>query len=324
MNNYLTRIHKTTLVALIGLLLSLLLPIMTVNAKETIKVGVLQYVEHDSLSATYEGFVAGLEEAGYKDGDNLTIQFLNASGDNANMQTMTEALGNNNDYLFAIATPAAQALANKVKNKPVYFSAVSDPVGAGLVKSLEKPGTNVTGTIDAGPIKEQVELLVNIIPNVKRVGILYNSGETNSISEAKKAREIMEEKGIEVEEATVTSTNDVSQIVQSVLKKDIDALYTVTDNTIASSMTLVGDLAIDAKIPLIGGSKDMILENGLATFGLDYFELGKQTAQMLVNQIEKDLKTEEIPVESAKNLELVINEKVAEKLGIDPKSIQAP
>lgn len=324
MNNYLTRIHKTTLVALIGLLLSLLLPIMTVNAKETIKVGVLQYVEHDSLSATYEGFVAGLEEAGYKDGDNLTIHFLNASGDNANMQTMTEALGNNNDYLFAIATPAAQALANKVKNKPVYFSAVSDPVGAGLVKSLEKPGTNVTGTIDAGPIKEQVELLVNIIPNVKRVGILYNSGETNSISEAKKAREIMEEKGIEVEEATVTSTNDVSQIVQSVLKKDIDALYTVTDNTIASSMTLVGDLAIDAKIPLIGGSKDMILENGLATFGLDYFELGKQTAQMLVNQIEKDLKTEEIPVESAKNLELVINEKVAEKLGIDPKSIQAP
>ncbi|MGX7106190.1 ABC transporter substrate binding protein [Hutsoniella sourekii] len=293
-----------------------------VRAQEEISVGVLQYVEHESLNQTYEGFKAGLEEAGYIDGQNLKLNFLNAAGDNANLQSMSETL-RANDYLFAIATPAAQGLSNIVKDKPIYFSAVTDPVASGLVASLEQPGGNVTGTIDAGPVEKQIELLQSIAPEAKKIGLIYNSGETNSQVEAEKAMAIMKEKGLDPVEATVTSTNDVSQVIGSVANQ-VDALFTVTDNTIASAMTLVGDIAIDAGIPLIGGSKDMALENGLATYGLDYYELGKQTAQMLVRQINENLETKEIPVETAAKLELVVNKTVAEKLGIDPNSIQAP
>ncbi|MGX7092872.1 ABC transporter substrate-binding protein [Hutsoniella sourekii] len=293
-----------------------------VRAQEEISVGVLQYVEHESLNQTYEGFKAGLEEAGYIDGQNLKINFLNAAGDNANLQSMSETL-RANDYLFAIATPAAQGLSNIVKDKPIYFSAVTDPVASGLVTSLEQPGANVTGTIDAGPVEKQIELLQSIAPEAKKIGLIYNSGETNSQVEAEKAMAIMKEKGLDPVEATVTSTNDVSQVIGSVANQ-VDALFTVTDNTIASAMTLVGDIAIDAGIPLIGGSKDMALENGLATYGLDYYELGKQTAQMLVRQINENLETKDIPVETAAKLELVVNKTVAEKLGIDPNSIQAP
>ena len=293
----------------------------TTNAQdlEPINVGVLQYVEHESLDQNYQGFVDGLEEAGYVEGENLTLNYLNASGDNANLQSMSENVANGSDYLFAIATPAAQSLANVVTDKPLLFSAVSDPVGAGLVADLEEPGANVTGTIDAGPIEDQVKLLQAVVPEAARVGLVYNSGEANSMSEAEKAREALEAAGIEVVEATVTSTNDISQVMSSLVSDDIDAIFTVTDNTIASAMALVGDIAVEAELPIIGGSKDMTLANGLATYGLDYYELGKQSAQMLVEIIEAGGET--IPVQSAANLELVVNEANAEKLGLDLSNI---
>ncbi|AXY26609.1 ABC transporter substrate-binding protein [Suicoccus acidiformans] len=320
--------HKVTkLLASAALLVtSILTPLAAaeVEAEETLKVGILQYVEHESLNQTYEGFLAELEANGYVEGENLDVNYLNASADNANLQSMSETLTNSSDYLFAIATPAAQNLANIEKEKPIYFSAVTDAVGAKLVESNEAPGGNMTGTIDAGPIEEQVNLLINIVPEADRVGLIYNSGETNSLSEAEKAKAVFAEKGIEVVESTVTSTNDISQIVGALAKEDIDAIFTVTDNTIASAMTLVGDLAIEAGLPLIGGSTDMTRENGLATYGLDYYELGRQTARMLLRQIEEDLSPSEMPVETAENLELVVNEDVAEQLGIDPSSIQAP
>lgn len=297
--------------------------IMPVQAQEAINVGILQYVEHDSLDAARDGFIAGLEDAGYVEGENLTLNYLNAGADNANLQSMSETLGNANDYVFAIATPAAQSVANAVTDLPVYFSAVTDPVEAGLVESLEAPGKNITGTIDAGPVEEQVKLLLSIVPDAQKIGIIYNSGETNSKGEAQKATDYLEELGKEVITGTVTSTNDISQVMGN-LVKEVDAIFTVTDNTIASAMPLVGDLAKEAGLAIVGGSKDMIVENGLATYGLDYYELGKQTAQMLVRQIEGNLDTASIPVESAAVLELVVNEEYAAAIGIDPASIQAP
>lgn len=304
------------------MLVSNLVPLISAQ-EDVINIGILQYVEHDSLDANREGFIAGLNEAGYVDGENIKINVLNAAADNSNLQTMVETLGNSNDYIFAIATPAAQAVANVVTDIPVYFSAVTDPVDAGLVESLEKPGSNVTGTTDGGPITEQVDLLLSIVPEAERIGIIYNSGETNSLGEATKAAEYIESLGKEPVVSTVTSTNDISQAM-SALVSDVDAIFTVTDNTIASAMPLVGDLAKEAGLAVVGGSKDMVVENGLATYGLDYYELGKQTAQLLVKQIEEELDTADIPVESAAVLELVVNEAYAEAIGIDPTSIEAP
>lgn len=296
----------------------------TVSAQDDmINIGILQYVEHDSLDANRDGFIAGLDEAGYVDGDNINITVLNAAADNSNLQTMAETLANDNDYIFAIATPAAQSVANVVTDIPVYFSAVTDPVDARLVESLDQPGGNVTGTTDGGPITEQVDLLLSIVPEAQKIGIIYNSGETNSLGEATKAVEYMESLGKEAVVSTVTSTNDINQAM-SALVSEVDAIFTVTDNTIASAMPLVGDLAKEAGLAVVGGSKDMIVENGLATYGLDYYELGKQTAQMLIRQIEEELETANIPVESAAVLELVVNEDYAEAIGIDPASIQAP
>lgn len=312
------RYLKTALVSLLAL--GTIAAPMSAQAQdqEEINVGVLQFVEHESLDQNYQGFIDGLEEAGYVEGENLTLNYLNASGDTANLQSMSENVTNSSDYIFAIATPAAQAIANVEQKKPVLFSSVSDPVGAGLVQNLEEPEANITGTTDAGPIEDQVALLQAVVPDAERVGIIYNSGEANSMSEAEKATAALEAAGIEVVEATVTSTNDISQVMSGLVNDDVDAVFTVTDNTIASAMTLVGDLALEAELPIIGGSKDMALANGLTTYGLDYYELGKQTAGMLVEIIESG---EIIPVESADTLELVVNEENAETLGLDLSNI---
>lgn len=312
------RYLKTALVSLLAL--GTIAAPMSAEAQdqEAINVGVLQFVEHESLDQNYQGFIDGLEEAGYVEGENLTLNYLNASGDTANLQSMSENVTNSSDYIFAIATPAAQAIANVEQKKPVLFSSVSDPVGAGLVENLEEPEANITGTTDAGPIEDQVALLQAVVPDAERVGIIYNSGEANSMSEAEKATAALEAAGIEVVEATVTSTNDISQVMSGLVNDDVDAVFTVTDNTIASAMTLVGDLALEAELPIIGGSKDMALANGLTTYGLDYYELGKQTAGMLVEIIESG---EIIPVESADTLELVVNEENAETLGLDLSNI---
>lgn len=313
-----------SILALGNIVLPSLGHMQTVNAQDDIlNIGILQYVEHDSLDANREGFIAGLNEAGYVDGENINITVLNAAADNSNLQTMAETLANDNDYIFAIATPAAQAVANVVTDIPVYFSAVTDPVDARLVESLDQPGGNVTGTTDGGPITEQVDLLLSIIPDAQKIGIIYNSGETNSLGEATKAVEYIESLDKEAVVSTVTSTNDINQAM-SALVSEVDAIFTVTDNTIASAMPLVGDLAKEAGLAVVGGSKDMIVENGLATYGLDYYELGKQTAQMLIKQIDEKLETADIPVESAAVLELVVNEDYADAIGIDPASIQAP
>lgn len=293
-----------------------------VQAEGAIKIGVLQYVEHESLNQNYQGFVDGLKEAGYEDGDKIELNYLNVSGDNANLQSMSETLTKDSDYLFAIATPAAQGLANLEKETPIYFSSVTDPVAAKLVESLDQPGGNVTGTLDAGPLEEQVALIKAVRPNAKKVGLIYNSGEANSVSEAQKAKELIEGQGYQVLEQTVTSTNDISQAMTALTNEPADVIFTVTDNTIAPAMNLVGDLAIEAGIPLLGGSKDMVMDKGLATYGLDYSELGKQTARMMVDQIENKTETSQIPVEKADKLEVVVNEEVAKALDIDPSSIQ--
>ena len=290
---------------------------------ENVNIGILQYMEHDSLSKAREGFISELEEADYIEGENLTINYQNAQGDQANLQSMSESLIGENEVILSIATPAAQSLATVTQEDPILFTAVTDPVDAGLVADNEAPGGNVTGTSDMVPIEEQVALLLSLAKDAKTIGIIYNSSEPNSKIQADLAQEAIEAEGIEVKILTVTTTNDVQQVMTT-LAQEVDAVYIPTDNTLASTMPTVGEIALEYKLPVVPGSAEMVEAGGLATYGINYEELGRQTAQMALKIIEDGADPAEMPVETSDNLELVINEEVAESLGIDPESIVLP
>lgn len=290
---------------------------------ESIKVGVLQYMEHDSLSLARKGFLSEFEEAGYTEGENLTIDYQNAQGDQANLQSMSERLAGNNDVILTIATPAAQALANVTEEDSILFTAVTDPVDAGLVESMDKPNKNLTGTSDIVPIQEQIALLLSIAPEAKTVGIIYNSSEPNSKIQADMAEKAIKAKGVAVKVLTVTSTNDVQQVMTTLAQK-VEAVYIPTDNTLASTMPTIGEIATEYKLPVIPGSAEMVEAGALATYGINYSDLGRQTAQMALKIIKNGEKPSGMKVETSNKLELVINEEMAKALGIDPATIVIP
>lgn len=322
MKNMLKRIVKSALV------LSTLLTTMPLAAqaqeadREPITVGILQFNEHGSLEENRLGFIDGLAELGYVEGENLTINYVNAAAEVSQLPSLAESIIKDSDYLLAIATPAAQALANATQDKVIMFSSVADPIGAGVVETLEAPGKNLTGTTNIGPIEKQIkEVLLPLIPEAKKIGLIYNASEINAQYQVDVAVPIIESEGLEAVIRTISSTNDISASMNALINEGVDGIYLVTDNYIASSMALVGEIGKEAGIPLVGGSNDMIEENGLATYGLDYYELGIQTAEMLVQIIDEDLDPAAVPVEMAKHLELVVNEDYANALGIDPQTI---
>ncbi len=286
------------------------------NDPDTVNVGILQFMEHNSLTAAKDGFINELEKA------DLTVKFevMNAQGDQSNLQSMSEQLASNNDLLLSIATPAAQSLATVEQEKPILFTAVTDPEDAGLVESNEAPGKNLTGTSDMVPIDEQIELLLSIIPDAETIGIVYNSSEPNSEIQANLAIKALEAAGVTAQVATVTTTNDVQQVVTSVAS-DVDGLYIPTDNTLASTMATVGEIAKENQLPVVAGDSQQVETGGLATYGISYEELGRQTAQMALQIIEEGASPAEMAVQTSDNLELTVNEEMAEALGIDPESI---
>lgn len=288
-------------------------------AEDPIKVGILQYVDHDALNAVNKGFVETLGASEY--GDRIEIDQTNANGDQATLQSISEKLARDNDYLFAIATPAAQALATVESEKPIFIAAVTDPVAAGLADSMENPGRNVTGTSDQAPIDEQVDLLVRNFPDAKTVGLIYNSSETNSKIQADQAVELLEKAGLKAQVATVTGTNDIAQVLNPLLDQ-VDAMFMVTDNTIDSAITLVGDSAKEAGIPTIGSSDSVVRTNGLATISNSYEDYGVQTAKMLIKMLDEGLKPGDMPIELGDAYEIVVNEDFAKALNLDPASIK--
>lgn len=294
------------------------------SGSEKKSVGVLQLVEHESLDATYEGFKEALEEEGFKEGDNLTIEYQNAQNNQDNLKSMSEKLVKAKpDLILGIATPAAQSLLNETTEIPILVTAVTDLAEAKLVESNEKPGGNLSGTSDMGPIEEQIDLLLSIVPDAKTVGIMYNASEANSIIQANIAKKALEKAGVKVSEKTANSTNDVQQVTSS-LAKNVDAIYIPTDNTFASAAAVVGEVAKEQKIPVIAASVGQIEEGGLATFGIDYKSLGKQTGQMAAKILRGEAKPADMPVEHSKDATLFVNEEMAKALGIDPASIKAP
>lgn len=281
-----------------------------------IKIGILQYVEHNALDAARKGFMDRMNESKY--GEQIVWDIHNASGDQANLQSMTNMVVRNNDYLYGIATPAAQSLAMAESKKPIFFSAVTDPLSAGLVDSLDNPGKNVTGTSDMQPIEDQVTLLVNYFPSVRRVGILYNSGEINSKVQADEAEKYLEERGVEVDIATITSSNEIPSVLGSLLKQ-VDAMFMVTDNTIDNSIALVGDMVKDAGLPMVGSSEEVALENGMLTLSNSYYDYGVQTADMLIRLLDQDLKVNQLPVELGKDFKIIVNEDFCRSIHVDPE-----
>lgn len=286
------------------------------NESDSVNIGILQYMEHNSLSDAKEGFKDELENAGIE----VTFEEMNAQGDQSNLQSMSEQLTKDNDMVLAIATPAAQSLATIERDKPILFTAVTDAVDAGLVESNEQPNTNLTGTSDMVPIDEQINLLLSIVPEAEVIGIVHNSSEPNSEIQANLATEALEAAGVEVKISTVTTTNDVQQVVTSIAS-EVDGLYIPTDNTLASTMTTVGEIAREYQLPVVAGDAQQVENGGLATYGISYEDLGRQTARMALDIIENEAAPENMAVQMSESLELSVNEEMADALGIDPSSI---
>lgn len=287
------------------------------GGNDTIKVGVIQLAEHVALDASYQGFVDGLAEAGYVDGQNIVIDFNNAQGDQSNCTTIAQKLVNDkSDLILAIATPAAQACAAQTSDIPILITAVTDPATSGLVASNDAPGGNVTGTSDLTPVAEQMKLLTQLLPEAKTVGILYCSAEDNSIFQADIAKAEAEKLGLNWVEATVSNTNEIVSVVESLVGK-VDAIYSPTDNMIAEGMAAVSSVATENGIPCIVGEEGMVSNGGLATYGLDYYNLGKQTATMAVSVLKGEKKPADMPIEYLTDCTLTINDEIANTLGIE-------
>ena len=283
---------------------------------EMLKIGVIQLMEHDSLDQAYQGFVDGLAEAGYVDGENITIDYQNAQGEQANCQTIAEKLvADQSDLVLAIATPAAQAMANATTEIPILVTAVTDPADAKLVESNEHPGGNVTGTSDLTPVAEQIQLLKDLVPDAQTVGLLYNSGEANSQFQMDLARAACEELGLETLDLTVSSTNEIQQVVESAIGK-VDVLYTPSDNVIASAVPNVVMVSDPAGIPFIVGVEAMVETGGLATYGINYYNLGKPTATQAVDILEGKSVPADMPIQYLSDCTLVIDQEKAAALGV--------
>ena len=234
----------------------------------------------------------------YVDGKNITIDQQNAQADQSNLTTIAQRFVNNDvDLILAIATGAAQAAAAETSDIPILGTAITDYEAARLVESNDAPGGNVSGTTDMNPIKEQIELLQQLVPDAKNVGIVYNSSEDNSVLQADEAKKALQDAGMTVEEGTVTSSNDVQQVITSIASK-VDAIYLPTDNTLASSMAIVSEVAKAQKLPVICGESNMVMEGGLATLGIDYYKLGYQTGEMAVRILKGEATPAEMPIES--------------------------
>lgn len=284
-------------------------------------IGVLQYTEHAALDASYEGFIAALEDEGYVDGDNIHIEFKNAQGQNPTAQTIASQLVNSNvDLVFAIATPAAQAAYNATKDIPIVITAVTDPVESGLTKAWDVSGTNVTGTSDLTPVAKQMELITELVPEAKTVGVIYTTSEVNSEVQVKMAEEAASNLGLQVIRVGVTTVNDIPQAVASVIDK-VDAMYAPTDNLIASSMPVLWNACLDKKVPIVAGVDTMVIDGGIATEGIDYYQLGYETGLMAAQVLEgKDPST--MPINTLQNTTLIVNQKNAEAIGLSiPDSI---
>lgn len=286
---------------------------------KVVKIGISQLVSHPSLDKTNEGFIQALKDKGYEDGKNLEIDSQNAQGDQPTAQQIASKFASDKkDLIFAIATPTAQAAYNATKDIPILITAVTDPVGAGLMSNLEKPDTNVTGTSDYLSVEKNASLIKELTPESKTVGVMYCTSESNSVSQVKELKEYAKKNNLEVVEKGVTASSEVNAAISSLVNK-VDVLFVPTDNLIVSSMPIISKVANENKLPIIASEEGSVASGALACNGIDYYKLGYQTGLQAVKIIE-GAKVADIPVETLKETTLLMNEDTLKVLGIEKSS----
>ncbi|EHZ7342956.1 ABC transporter substrate-binding protein [Vibrio vulnificus] len=282
---------------------------------KTAKVAVSQIVEHPALDATRQGLLDGLKAKGYVEGENLEFDYKTAQGNPAiAVQIARQFVGESPDVLVGIATPTAQALVSATRSIPVVFTAVTDPVGAKLVKSMEQPGKNVTGLSDLSPVSQHVDLIKELLPNAKAIGVVYNPGEANAVTLVELLKKSAAEKGLKVVESTALKSADVQSATQAIAAKS-DVIYAPTDNTVASAIEGMIVAANQAKKPVFGGATSYVEKGAIAGLGFDYYQVGVQTADYVVAILEGQ-EPGKLDVKVATGSDLVVNQGTAEKLGI--------
>ncbi len=282
---------------------------------EPINIGIIQLVEHQSLDDIYRGIVDELAEEGYVDGENISIDYQNGQGDQSNLKTISQRFVNNkDDLIIAIATGAAQSAAAETTEIPIIASSITDMVGAGLVESNEAPGGNVTGVSDVTPVSQQLDILLQLVPDAKTIGIAYCSSEPNSDFQIKLAKDYLDSKNLKYEEATVVTVNDITQVVSSLAER-VDAIYIPVDNTMASAMPSVMKACEERKMPVVVGAAAMVEEGALATVAFDYYDAGRQSAQMAV-RILKGGEPASTPIETVEETYLYLNKTYADQIGV--------
>lgn len=286
-------------------------------------VAITQIVEHPSLDAIRQGVQDELAERGYVVGENLKWNYESAQGSPATAaQVAKKFAGDAPDVIVAITTPSAQTAVSAARGIPVVFSAVTDPVGAKLVKALDKPTRWVTGTTDMLPMDKHMELVKKIVPNAQKVGVIFNPGEANSVSSVQMVHEAAPKQGMAVVEAAATKSSDVLASARSLVGK-VDVIYLPIDNTVISALEAVLKVAERADIPVITGDTDSVNRGAIAAVGFDYYQVGRQTG-VIVERILKGESPKNIPVEGVHTMDLVINPAAAERMGVTlPKSLIA-
>lgn len=301
---------KRSILLLMGLLSLLFVPLSAIAADYTVSFN--QIVEHPALDALRQGVKDELSAQGV----NVTYHDHIAQGNIATANLIAkQILGEQPDVVVGIATPTAQACAQAIKSIPIVFAAVTDPVGAGLVQSLEKPGGNITGTTDMSPIDRQLELILEFLPTLRKLGVIYNSGEANSVTLVRVLKEEASKRGVIVEEATVSNSAGVFQAAKSLIGR-ADAIYIPTDNTVVSAFEAITQVGYQAKLPVFAADTDSVTRGAIAALAVDYYKMGRQTGEM-VNRILQGAKPAEMPVETLREFQIHLNPGSAAKMGLD-------
>jgi putative tryptophan/tyrosine transport system substrate-binding protein len=288
---------------------------VSAKAADTVTVAITAIVEHPALDAARKGVLDALTAAGYKEGENLKFVFQSAQGNPATAaQIARKFAGDAPNVIVPISTPSAQAVVSATHDIPVVFTAVTDPVGAQLVKSLDKPGGNVTGLSDMSPVGEHLALIKEIVPTAKKIGYLYNSGEANSVSLLAVLKTEAEKAGVTVVESAATKSADVQGAARALVGR-VDAIYIPTDNTIISALEGAVAVAQEAKLPLFTADTDSVSRGSIAALGFNYYDVGKQTGDIVVRVL-KGENPGDIPVKIASGSDLVVNKTAAAKTGI--------
>ncbi len=316
--NLIKKIALLTAIAVIALTLVSCSNVTPSNGDATLKIGVIQYAPHPSLDNCYTGFEEGLADAGYVVGDNIEIDFQNAQGDMGNSDLIAKNMVTSKyDMILGIATPAAMSAFSAAKDTqiPVVFSAISDPVSAGIVQSVEKPGYNCTGTSDILPLEAQMKMIRSFLPDATKIGILYTTSEPNSVSHLEDFKALSEDYGFEIVEVGITNASEVAAGVSSLISKGVDCINNFTDNNVVNNLSTLVHAADDAGIPVFGSEVEQVINGCLASESIDYVDLGRETGEIAA-RILKGEKAGEVSVVLISTSEPVYNKAVAEKLGI--------